>query len=174
MDITDKITENNPGLKAFAYRLTQNQDDAEDLMQETIFLALKNKDKFRGGTNFNAWIKTIMRNTFINNYRRKKRFMNYISQKISAYFHEKPQTVNTGESTVMLQEIHEIIDRLDKKFSVPFLMYYKGYTYEEIAQELDTPLGTIKSRIFFARKEMKVAIKEKFGSENDKILYGEL
>lgn len=172
MDITNKITENNPGLKAFAYRLTQNQEDANDLMQETIFLALKNKDKFRGGTNFNAWIKTIMRNTFINNYRRNKRFMNYIGQKISAYFHEKPQAKNDGESTVLLQEIHEIIDRLDDKFSVPFLMYYKGYTYEEIAQQLDTPLGTIKSRIFFARKEMKTAIKQKFGSVEHDVLYG--
>lgn len=174
MDITNKITENNPSLKAFAYRLTQNHEDANDLVQETIFLALKNRDKFRGGTNFNAWIKTIMRNTFINNYRRKKRFMKYIGQKITSIFAEKPQAFNNGESAIMMEEIHQIIEQLDKKFSIPFLMYYKGYSYEEISQKLDAPLGTIKSRIFFARKEMKELIRERYANEEGKIMYGEL
>lgn len=174
MDITNKITAKNPGLQAFAYRLTQNHEDANDLVQETVFLALKNKDKFRGGTNFNAWIKTIMRNTFINNYRRKKRFMKYVGLKISSYFIEKPQAKNDGESSIMLEELHGIIEKLDKKFSIPFLMYYKGYTYEEIAEQLDAPLGTIKSRIFFARKEMKMHIRERYGNEEGKIMYGEL
>ncbi|MEM9821584.1 MAG: sigma-70 family RNA polymerase sigma factor [Bacteroidota bacterium] len=167
MDISSQIQQNTSRLEAFALRLTKNPYDAQDLLQETIFLALKNSDKFRGGTNFNAWIKTIMRNTFINNYRKNKRLMNYISQKISAYFSDKPQAKNDAESNIMVEELTEIIDDLDSKFKEPFMMYYYGYAYEEIAQKLELPLGTVKSRIFFARKHIKSVYKNYYGNPED-------
>ncbi len=159
MDISNQIQKSTSGLQAFALRLTKNPYDAEDLLQETIFLALKHSDKFRGGTNFNAWVKTIMRNTFINNYRKNKRFMNYVSQKIASYFYDKPEAKNNAESNIMLNELTDIIDELDEKFRAPFMMYYEGFSYEEIAQKLGLPLGTVKSRIFFARKHIKAGYK---------------
>lgn len=163
MDISSQIQQSTSRLQAFALRLTKNPYDAEDLLQETIFLALKNSDKFRGGTNFNAWIKTIMRNTFINNYRKNKRLMNYISQKISAYFSDKPEAKNDAESNLMLGELTDIIEDLDPKFKEPFMMYYHGFAYEEISKKLDLPLGTVKSRIFFARKHIKSVYNKYYG-----------
>lgn len=167
MDISNQIQNSTSGLQAFALRLTKNPYDAEDLLQETIFLALKHSDKFRGGTNFNAWVKTIMRNTFINNYRKNKRFMKYVSQKISSYFYDKPEAKNNAESNIMFKELIEIIDELDEKFRAPFMMYYEGFSYEEISEKLGLPLGTVKSRIFFARKHIKAGYKAYYEHSED-------
>ncbi|MEO1629094.1 MAG: RNA polymerase sigma factor, partial [Bacteroidota bacterium] len=142
-------------LYAFAISLTKDRFDAEDLYQETIYLALKNSQKFKQGTNFMAWMKTIMRNSFINGYRRNRRFLNYVNEKINAYFTEKPNSKNLGESSVALGELSAIIDGIDKRFSEPFLLFYQGFAYEEIAETLQLPLGTVKSRIFIARRRIR-------------------
>ena len=168
MDINNEIQQNTSKLQAFALRLTKNTSEAEDLYQETVLLALKNKNKFKGGTNFSAWIKTIMRNTFINNYRKKKRFMKYLSYKINTYLSDTlPLAKNEGESDVIMGELFTIIDGLDEKFRIPFLMFYQGYAYEEIAKNLNLPLGTVKSRIFFARKHLKKAYHVYYGERED-------
>lgn len=142
-------------LYAFAVSLTKDSFDAEDLYQETIYLALKNSEKFKQGTNFMAWMKTIMRNSFINGYRRNRRFLTYVNERINAYFTEKPNSINLGESNIALGELSSIIDGIDKRFSEPFLLFYQGYAYEEIAESLKLPLGTVKSRIFIARRRIK-------------------
>jgi RNA polymerase sigma-70 factor (ECF subfamily) len=144
-------------LHAFAYKLTGDFTDAQDLYQDTAFKVLKNADKFKPGTNFKAWSSTIMRNIFINDYRKKKR-RGVITDSTdnNYYINSGDQTVvNGGERSLRYEEIVELIDDLPQNLKEPFLMSYNGFKYDEIAEKLDAPLGTIKSRIFFARKSLK-------------------
>ena len=144
-------------LHNFALSLTRNMDESKDLFQETIYKALKNKDKFKIGTNFKAWALTLMRNTFINDYRRKKR--SKVKPAADGSFELLTNTIsvasNDGESNLVMQELMNMLDELDEKLRQPFWMNYLGMSYQEVADALETPLGTIKSRIFFARKEMQ-------------------
>ncbi len=146
-------------LESFALSLTKDMEDAKDLFQETVFKALKNKDKFRIGTNFKAWIMTLMRNTFINNYRRKKRSQTDLAPTDSYVFATSSNVeANKGESNLATEELMGLLDSIDEKLRTPFWMYYLGMSYQEIADALETPLGTIKSRIFFARKELQAKV----------------
>lgn len=148
-------------LHAFAYNLTKNVEDAKDLFQETAYRALTNRDKFRPGTNFKAWLFTIMKNIFINNYRKKAKANTIMDSTDNMYYINSGDTVisNGAESSIMMKELTTMIDDLDNSIRVPFLMHYQGYKYQEIADYLELPLGTVKSRIFFARKELKTMIK---------------
>jgi len=144
-------------LNNFALSLTRDIEDARDLFQETVFKALKNKDKFKIGTNFKAWTLTLMRNTFINEYRRKKRsrVKTVADDSIEMITNTRSAAANEGESNMAMQELMAMLDELDPKLRQPFWMNYLGMSYQEVADALETPLGTIKSRIFFARKEMQ-------------------
>ncbi len=157
LDFSRNIQSSTKQLLSFAMSLTKNNNDAEDLYQDTVFLALKNREKFSAGTNFTAWLKTIMRNTFINNYRKQKRFQNILAKGVGGYFFGKKAADNTTESDMNLKEIEKLIENIDNRFKIPFLMYFKGYSYEEIAEQLELPMGTVKSRIFFARKHLKAS-----------------
>ncbi|RUM30669.1 MAG: hypothetical protein DSY42_04190, partial [Aquifex sp.] len=123
----------------------------------TSFRALRNKDKFRDGTNFKAWLFTIMKNIFINNYRKKIRANTIMDATDNNYYINSGSAVieNNAESNIMMDELTAMIDSLEDGIRIPFMMHYEGFKYQEIADELELPLGTIKSRIFFARKEMK-------------------
>jgi len=149
-------------LLAFANRLTKNSDDAHDLLQETALRAFRNKDKFELGTNFRAWAITIMRNTFINQYRRSKSKKAIKTEPIDdmLYSLENRSVGNSGESNITVQELHRLVETLGSNLSKPLLMHFEGYRYEEIGDELDIPVGTVKSRIFFARKKLKGHVKE--------------
>ena len=160
-------TKSSSQLYAFAMSLTKDQFEAEDLYQDTVFLAIKNSNKFRVGTNFMAWMKTIMRNSFINGYRRKKRFMNYVNDKVTTYFAEGPQIRNEAESKILMDELSEIIEDIDERFKTPFKLFYKGYSYEEISNDLDLPLGTVKSRIFIARRKIREGYNRFYGIKDD-------
>lgn len=145
-----------PQLKPYAIKLTQNITDSEDLMQETVFKALSNEDKFREGTNLKAWLFTIMKNIFINNYRKKVKRNTIMDDTDDQYFINSAQTVsNTAESSMVKDAVMMAIRKLSIEYRVPFMLHYKGYKYHEIADKLNLPLGTVKSRIFFARKELK-------------------
>ena len=151
-------------LQSFAYNLTKNSEDARDLYQETAFRAMTNRDKFRPGTNFKAWLFTIMKNIFINNYRKKTKANTIIDSTDNLYFINSGSNVisNQAESSIMMKELLGMIEKLDESVRIPFLMHYQGYKYQEIADHLDLPLGTVKSRIFFARKELKTVIKSRY------------
>ena len=153
-------------LHSFAYNLTKNVEDAKDLFQETAFRAMTNREKFRSGTNFKAWLFTIMKNIFINNYRKKVKANTIMDSTDNMYYINSGPVVvaNGAESNIMMKELSEIIGNLDKTIKVPFLMHYKGFKYQEIADELELPLGTVKSRIFFARKELKDSIQKRYGN----------
>ncbi|MEL6924880.1 MAG: RNA polymerase sigma factor [Bacteroidota bacterium] len=147
-------------LIAFAKSFTKNLSDAEDLYQDTVFLVLKNKDKFSEGTNFLPWVKTIMRNTFINHYRKNKRHQLAMTTAGSGFFFKQQHTGNPTESQIAVQDIYQLIDGVPKIYRIPFLMCYVGYSYEEIAQQIKVPAGTVKSRIYYARQHLRNAYRE--------------
>ena len=163
LDIDKKLDEYQPSLIGFANSLTKNMDDAYDLFQETAFKILKNQEKYRDGTNFRAWSYTIMRNIFINNYRKKKRRNTLVDSTENDFYIDSNQTLiaNDGESTMAFDEIMSCINKLSEDFKIPFMMRYEGYKYDEIAEILELPLGTIKSRIHFARKKLTEMMKER-------------
>ncbi len=146
-------------LFAFAMKLTRNYDRAKDLMQETVANAYANRDRFKMGTNFKAWMTTIMRNAFINDYR-KIRKRNQVEQPIEdvAYAVENKTINQKADSIIMMKELNAILNTLKDDHRIPFWMYFQGYQYNEIADQLDLPIGTVKSRIFFARKKLKKKI----------------
>lgn len=152
-------------LHSFAYNLTKNVEDAKDLYQETAFRALSNRDKFQPGTNFKAWIFTIMKNIFINNYRKKVKANTILDTTDNQYYLNSGThaTGNAAEGSMMLKELNFMVDNLDDSIRIPFLMHFEGFKYQEIADELQLPLGTVKSRIFFARKELKEKIMGHYG-----------
>jgi len=142
-------------LKPHAMRLTRDVNDAEDLIQETIVRALTNEDKFQEGTNIRAWLFTIMRNIFINDYRKKSKRNVIIDTTDNLYYMNASATIsNAGERAFVMNDIRNAILKISNELRVPFMMHYKGYKYHEIAEQLNLPLGTVKSRIFFARKEL--------------------
>ena len=139
-------------LHPYAISLTQDREDAKDLYQETIMRALVNRDKYQFGTNLKAWLYTIMRNTFINSYRRNKKFQKVSAESSAEVHQQQMMTQNMGYSNLRLAEIKKAIENLPDIFRLSFELYYTGYKYHEIAVLLNEPLGTIKSRIHFARK----------------------
>ena len=146
-----------------AYRLTNNYEDARDLIQETALRAYNNKEKFEMGTNFHAWVVTIMRNTFINFYRKKKNRATICEPTGSYVFEsESHHEENQAYSNLMMNELKAIIYTLSDTYRVPFTLFYEGYKYEEIAEHLNLPIGTVKSRIFFARQYLKDIIQNRY------------
>ena len=148
-------------LRSFALSLTQNQSDSDDLVQDTLHRAMKNLDKYKDGTNFRAWMATIMKNIFINNYRRKTRqntMLDGLDERTSTIIDRNHFEINTASSNLSEELIVKEIDALKEDLRVPFLMHVDGFKYEEIALQLDVPLGTIKSRIFHARRILRLRL----------------
>lgn len=148
------LVENSDFLQPVAVSLTHDTEEAKDLIQETLYRAMANREKYQEGTNIKAWLYTIMRNIFINNYRRKKKFSKVTSDAPQDYFMYQTDKVaqNDGVMNAGLREIKGAISRLPDIFRLSFELHYLGYKYQEIADTLKEPLGTIKSRIHFARK----------------------
>ena len=165
MEFDIKLSALNALLHSFAYNLTKNVEDAKDLYQETAFRALYNRDKFQPGTNFKAWTFTIMKNIFINNYRKKIKANTILDTTDNQYYLNSGShaTANAAEGGMMLKELNGMVEVLDNSIRIPFLMHFEGFKYQEIADELRLPLGTVKSRIFFARKELKEKIMSNYG-----------
>lgn len=151
-----------PKLHRFAMSLVSDREKAPDLVQDTFLKALNYKNKFADFTNFNAWVFTIMKNTFINNYRRNVK-ENYIIDKITD-MESADQPHERGhyspETDYSTEEIEMTIDSLSDEFKVPFRMHLNGYKYKEIAEELGLKIGTVKSRIFLSRQKLMVMLKD--------------
>ncbi len=143
-------------LQYFAKKLTMNEEDANDLVQETNYKALLFKDKYVHQTNFKAWLFTIMKNIFINNYRRAKKAKTFIDSTDNLhYIHQHIESYPVSpESQLSEKEIRKTVDALEDEQRIPFEMHTQGYKYKEIAEELDISIGTVKSRIFFGRKKL--------------------
>lgn len=147
-------------LKNFALKLTRNLEDATDLTQETMTKAFVNHEKFREGTNMKAWLYTIMKNIFINDYRRKASSQIVSDDTENQYYinSHSQRTGNQGENKLMMQDIQQAIGNLSSNLREPFVLAFQGYKYEEIAQHMRVPLGTVKIRIHNARKKLKVQL----------------
>jgi RNA polymerase sigma factor (sigma-70 family) len=160
MEFNQLLVNNSDFLKPFAVNLTRDTEDANDLYQETLYKALANSEKYNAGTNIKAWLFTIMRNIFINNYRRKAKQKTIFDNSANEFLINQNQLTvsNNAESAIRIKEIQRLIQQLPEIFKTPFLLYFDGYKYNEIADVLHEPLGTIKSRIHFARKLLKEQI----------------
>ena len=154
-------------LFSFALNLTKDEESARDLVQETAFKAFKYWDRYEPQTNLRAWLMTIMRNSFINEYRKRKRRQTLNDNTSNDYLLDSGhQSVgNQGESTVMQEEIIKVVNTLEDWVRIPFLMHFRGFKYEEIANELEVPLGTIKSRIFFARQKLQAQMRKLYSAK---------
>ena len=137
-------------------KLTRNTEDAEDLVQDTVLKALTNRDKFREGTNLKGWLYTIMKNIFINKYRRAMKSNIFHDDTESQYYINNTNTSqrNDGDGNLIMDDIQKALGDLNENLRTPFMMSYTGYKYEEIATQLRLPLGTVKVRIHNARKEL--------------------
>lgn len=149
-------------LFSFALSMTENREDAKDLLQETTLRVLDNQDKFVVDTNFKAWVFTLMRNIFINNYRKMVREQRFVSPTDDLYQLNLPADSGfySPESALSLKEVSKALDELGEEIKHPFVLHLLGYKYCEIAEKLNIPIGTVKSRIFLARKHLMVVLKD--------------
>ena len=156
-EFNELLVSNADPLKPFAVSLTRDQEIAKDLFQETLYKALANQNKYSTGTNIRAWLFTIMRNIFINDYRRRSKQRTIFNNGTNEILINSGKIIvcNGGENSLQVNEIQKAIYQLPQIFKIPFLLYYDGYRYYEISESLNEPLGTIKSRIHFARKLLK-------------------
>ena len=143
-------------LFGFAMRLSGNKENAKDLMQETLMRCYANKHKFKPGTNFKSWMTTVMYNSFVNHYRKRKSKQKVL-QTVSNY-NQITQDKSIGvraDEDLLHKELKSIVSELPNKFHNPFQMLLEGYKYREISETLDVPIGTIRSRIHYARQKIK-------------------
>ena len=163
---TSNFTQNLLGMQSelhrFALKLTADNEEANDLLQETSLKALDNEDKYTPDTNFKGWMYAIMRNIFINNYRKTVRDQTFVDQTDNLYHLNLPQDsgFESTEGNYDLKEIRKIVHSLPKEYRVPFSMYVSGFKYREIAEKLALPIGTVKSRIFFTRQRLQRDLKD--------------
>lgn len=148
-------------LRRFAISFTRNDDDADDLVQDTMLKAIRYSARFETGTNLKSWLFMILKNTFINNYRRKHRLNAYMAVNTIDVADNVTDnsSYNLGESKCILDDIHKVLEKLPHDYLYPFIKYFEGYKYHEIAGELNIPIGTVKTRIHLARAILKKNLK---------------
>lgn len=150
IEFNSLLVEQSKSLKGFALNLTHDSEEAADLLQDTIVKAIQYRDKFVRSTNFKAWMTTIMKNTFINNYRRKKLKENSVKE----ITYTSDTKYSSTENIINTKDLQRSIDGLSDDYKLPLERFISGYKYHEIAEEMNLPIGTVKSRIFFARNKV--------------------
>lgn len=157
LEFNNKISGMTDTLELFTRKFVQDEQDAQDLIQDTILKALTYRDKYVSNTNLKGWLYTIMRNTFINNYRKASKAKTTFDNTQNLFYLNKAEehTFNIPDSTFEYKDIQEAISEVKEEFMIPFKMYFDGYKYQEIADKLEIPIGTVKARIFKARQEIK-------------------
>ena len=162
LDFEAKLLSLQDNMFNFAYSLTLNRDEAKDLLQETTLKVLNNEEKFVDDTNFKGWVLTIMKNIFINNYRKVLRDQTMVDHTDNLYYLNIPKEsgFETPEGTYAIGEINKCINSFTDEYRLPFSMHVAGYKYHEIAEKMNLPIGTVKSRIFFARQRLQESLKD--------------
>ena len=154
-------------LQSFAMSFTRNREDAKDLTQETMMKAITYRNYYTPQTNFKAWVFTIMRNVFINQYRRKVKSGQIFDHSKELYLLSNSAENNDSPTNYMLsKELNKQITKLEVEYKVPFEMHFQGFKYKEIADQLEIPIGTVKSRIFIARKKLMSSLPDHNYSHN--------
>ncbi len=156
-------------LYTFAYHLTYNEEDANDLVQETYLKAYRFIDRYIEGTNAKAWLFKILKNIFINQYRKKstqptrvdyEEIVNYHDEENSSYSSYQDLREEMFQQ-MMGDEVTKAINALPVDFRVVILLCdVEGFTYEEISKIIDIPIGTVRSRLHRARNMLKEKLKE--------------
>ncbi len=155
LEFNDALISLEHYLRSFAYGFTRNTEDAEDLTQETMLKALRYRKLYTPKTNFKAWVFTIMRNVFINQYRRKLKAATIFDRSKELYLlHNSGENQEHPMNYMLGKNLEEQLQKLEDDYKKPFTMHFDGYKYQEIAEELQIPIGTVKSRIFIARKKL--------------------
>lgn len=154
------VVQHTDSLKVYALHFTRDDEDANDLVQDTVLKAVTYYGKFREGTNLKGWLYTIMKNTFINNYRRFVKTSSFVtkSDEISSANLVHSATRNEGENKFVMEDIKKAMAVLPDDYYIPFSMYFEGYKYHEISDHLQIPIGTVKTRIHVARRSMKQSL----------------
>ncbi|MFU8843983.1 MAG: RNA polymerase sigma factor [Bacteroidales bacterium] len=163
IEFNHKVLSLKDKLQYFAYSLTSNQEDANDLIQDTLLKAISNKDKFDPATNMKAWVYTIMKNTFINKYRKDTKVNMVMDNTRDLYYLNTSsiaEEVVTPDSEYTHGELEKVVGELQDDHRIPFQMHFEGYKYKEIAESLNLSIGTVKSRIFFGRKKLMEQLKD--------------
>ncbi len=152
-EFNNRLMSHENSLNYFALSLTKDLETAKDLVQETYLKAIQYKDKYTSDNNIKAWLFTILRNTYLNQVTRLsyKNTINDESEDEYLLKNTMPH-LETAESVINTGDISNAIDSLNEEYRVPFRMFIDGYKYKEIADQTSLPIGTVKSRIFFARK----------------------
>lgn len=161
MTLNNDICNHRSCLETFAKKFTNDVENANDLVQDTIIKAIHYRHLYKPGTNLRGWLYTIMKNTFINNYRRgsKRNAVIETSEDLSSYQLMGSAQNNLGVNKFVMEDIQRALDNLQPEYSRPFLRYFEGYKYHEIAEELNIPIGTVKTRIHVARQILKGQLK---------------
>jgi len=156
-----QIWSHKSALEMFAFQFTKNNDDADDLLQDTMLKAIRYSRLYKDGTNLRGWLYTIMRNTFINTYRVStlKNKVIETHEDLQPYHMVKSAEGNLGENQFISEDIHKALQKLSPDCYIPFIKYFEGFKYHEIAEELDIPIGTVKTRIHVARQLLKANLK---------------
>ncbi|MDR3704851.1 MAG: RNA polymerase sigma factor [Paludibacteraceae bacterium] len=162
LDFEAKLLGLQDNMFNFAYSLTLNRDEAKDLLQETTLKVLNNEEKFVDDTNFKGWVLTIMKNIFINNYRKVLRDQTMVDHTDNLYYLNIPKEsgFETPEGSYAIGEINKCINSFTDEYRLPFSMHVAGFKYHEIAEKMNLPIGTVKSRIFFARQRLQESLKD--------------
>lgn len=169
-EFNNLVSKQAESLKMYALHFTRDDEDANDLVQDTVLKAITYYNKFKAGTNLKGWLYTIMKNTFINNYRRFVKISSLVTktEEISSSNLAYSSTKNKGENKFVMEDIQDAMSMLSDEYYVPFTMYFEGYKYHEIADHLAIPIGTVKTRIHVARKSLKKSLRP-YGIEAEKL-----
>lgn len=161
LNFTEQVSNFRSSLQSFALTFTKNYEDAQDLVQDTLVRAIRYENLFQKGTNLKSWLYTILKNTFINSYRKNARASEIFSvcEEISSSQLKGSSSRNLGENKCMMEDIQYALRTLDPEHYIPFIKYFEGYKYHEIAAEMKIPLGTVKTRIHVARGILKKKLK---------------
>lgn len=163
-DFLNKIMEQSRYLYRVAYRLTGNQEDAEDLTQETVFQAHRKSDKYVYDKSLKAWLRMIMTNRFRDKVRKKHLKVVAMEDNIlapQAFEHQDLSVEEQVENRLVLENVKDKINELPEIYrNVLVLRHFHGFTYAEISQALDIPEGTVKTQLFRARKMLKARLSQ--------------
>lgn len=162
VEFAEGILAIQPDLHRFAYKLTADRDSANDLVQDCMLQALDNREKFTYTKNLKGWMYTLMRNIFVNNYRRSIRETNLIddSYSINQQMQIEDEDSDRFEFAYDMKQLYRVVHSIPDDMKIPFQMFVAGFKYREIAEKLGLPMGTVKSRLFFIRKRLKEELKD--------------
>jgi RNA polymerase sigma-70 factor, ECF subfamily len=159
IEFSHQIISFQKGLQRYAYSLVSDRDDASDLVQETYLKAFSYREKLADYSNLKVWIMTIMRNIFINIYRRRNKSREILNDQM-AVMKDLEQGFESTESYFTENELNKAFAQLNNELKQPFVKYVDGFKYHEIADEMGINIGTVKSRIFTARRQLMESLQD--------------